>query len=54
MDNRPHNHESPKEQPAGPQRRGWHAPQFFVAELAATVTQLNGGFDGASAAPSQS
>jgi len=37
-----------------PPRKPWHAPQFFVAELASTFTVANGGNDGAPSAPSQS
>jgi hypothetical protein len=46
--------ESATEQQQRFERRGWHAPQFFVAEFAATVVQGNGQSDGASQAPSSS
>jgi hypothetical protein len=35
-------------------RKQWHPPQFFVAGLASTLTQGNGGTDGAVAGNTQS
>jgi hypothetical protein len=46
--------ESATEQQQRSGRRGWHAPQFYVAEFAATVAQGNGQSDGQTAAPSSS
>jgi hypothetical protein len=46
--------ESATEQQQRSERRGWHAPQFYVTEFAATVVQGNGQSDGNTAAPSSS
>jgi hypothetical protein len=35
-------------------RKQWHPPQFFVAGLASTVAQGNGGTDGATIGSTQS
>jgi hypothetical protein len=43
-----------REQPAQSSRRPWHAPQFFVAEFANTLTQGQAQSDGAAQAPSSS
>jgi hypothetical protein len=40
--------------PQSDSRKQWHAPQFFVAGLASTLTQGNGGTDGAVAGNTQS
>jgi hypothetical protein len=43
-----------EQQPAQRQRRLWRAPQFFVAGLASTLAQGNGGTDGANLGSTQS
>jgi|HubBroStandDraft_3_1064219.scaffolds.fasta_scaffold04316_2 hypothetical protein len=47
-------HDSAAEQPAKPERRQWHTPQFFVAGLAATVATHNAASDGRTIAPTLS
>jgi hypothetical protein len=54
MDEMQKAHDSAAEQPADPKRRQWHAPQFFVAGLASTVTTHNAASDGATFAPTLS
>jgi hypothetical protein len=54
MDEMPKAHDSAAEQPAGPKRRQWHAPQFFVAGLASTVATHNANSDGRTIAPTLS
>jgi hypothetical protein len=46
--------DSAAEQPADPQRRQWHPPQFFVAGLASTVATHNALSDGQTSAPTLS
>jgi hypothetical protein len=45
---------SKERQPVDPQRRPWHAPQFFVAGVASTMAQQHAGSDGAQVAPTLS
>jgi hypothetical protein len=42
---------SKERQPVEPQRRSWHAPQFFVAGLASTLSTQNANSDGTSLNP---
>jgi hypothetical protein len=42
---------SKERQPVEPQRRPWHAPQFFVAGLASTLATQQANSDGTSHNP---
>jgi hypothetical protein len=46
MDEAPKTQSLNERKPIDPQRRPWHAPQYFLAGLASTLAQQQAGSDG--------